>query len=370
MSSPSGRHLLRGWAHTRLTELLGVRYPIIQAPMASISTAPLVSAVSESGALGSLGSALLRSCELEGHVERVREHTERPFAVNFYVHQAPRIDRVALARMRERLEPYRRELDAGELGVGDLPPEPRPFDSAMLEQVLALRPAVVSFLFGCPERRAHEALSSAGILTVGTATTVTEAKALEAFGMDLIVAQGIEAGGHRGTFASSYPEGQLGTLALVPQIVDAVSVPVIATGGIADGRGIAAALALGASGVQLGTAFLGCPEAQIETLYRRTLFGPRAAHTQITSALWGRPARAISNRFIREMASEEGRVLDFPLQRQLTAVLAQAAMMRGDLEFAAMWAGQGAPLIRVLPAAELVATLVRETEQALEGWKR
>jgi len=188
--------------------------------------------------------------------------------------------------------------------------------------------------------------------------------------MDLIVAQGAEAGGHRGTFASPYSEGLVGTLALVPQIVDAVSVPVIAAGGIADGRGIAAALALGASGVQLGTAFLGCPEAQLETLYRRTLLGPRAAHTQITSVLSGRPARAISNRFIREMASEEGRALDFPLQRSLTAVLAQAAMMRGDHEFSAMWAGQAAPLIRALPAAELVARLARETEQALAGWPR
>lgn len=358
------------WPHTRLTELLGIRYPIVQAPMACISTAPLVSAVSESGALGSLGSALLRSSELAAHVAHVRESTARPFAMNFYVHEEPRRDRVALARMRERLEPYRRELDAGQLGAEDLSAEPRPFGAAMLEQVLALRPAVVSFHLGCPEGRVLSALSSAGILTLGTATSVREAKLLEARGMNLIVAQGVEAGGPRGTFASPYADGQVGTLALVPQIVDAVSVPVIAAGGIADGRGIAAALALGASGVQLGTAFLGCPEAQVETLYRRTLLGPRAAHTQLTSVLWGRPARAISNRFIQEMASEEGRVLDFPLQRSLTAVLAQAAMMRGDLEFSAMWAGQGAPLIRVLPAAELVAALVREAEQVFERWKR
>lgn len=348
----------------RLTALLGIRHPIVQAPMASISTAPLASAVAASGALGSLGSALLSPAEVQSEVEALRARTDKPFALNFFVHPPPRSDSAALARVWERLAVYRREL-----GVEELAPEPvrAPFDDAMLERVLELRPGLVSFHFGCPEPRARDALRAAGIALLGTATTVAEARALETFGMDLIVAQGVEAGGHRGTFASPYSEGQLGTLALVPQIVDAVSVPVIAAGGIADGRGIAAALSLGAAGVQLGTAFLGCPEAKLPTLYRRTLLGPRAAHTRITSVLTGRPARAIATRFIEEMQAEEGRTPEFPLQGTLTAVLARAAALRGDPEFLPMWAGQAAPLIRTLPASELVQCLVRETEAALTG---
>lgn len=351
------------WPQTRLTELLGLDYPIVQAPLATISTAPLVSAVADSGGLGSLGSALMSADELTAQVELVRQQTSRGFALNFFVHEPPVEDAAALLHMRARLEPYRREL-----GVAELPPlvvQP-PFDDVMLERVLALAPRVVSFHFGCPERRVKDALSAARIFMLGTATSVREARALEAFGMDAIVAQGFEAGGHRGTFLSEHGDGQIGTLALVPQVVDQVSVPVIAAGGIADGRGIAAALMLGASGAQLGTAFLGCPEARLDPLYRRTLLGPRAEHTRITSVLSGRPARAILTRFIIEMEAEEDRAPDFPLQRPLVQALAHAATARGDAEFSAMWAGQAAPLLRELPAAELFTTLIAETETTLE----
>jgi nitronate monooxygenase len=353
---------LSRWPRTALAERLGLKWPIVQAPMASISTAPLVAAVSGAGALGSIGSAVMAADDVDAQVQAVRAAAgDAPFALNFFVHRPPRLDEWEAAWMRRRIEAYQRELGAEPAPLQVAPP----FDGGMLDRVLALRPPVVSFHFGLPDRQALAALRGAGVKVMASATTVAEARLLQAAEVDAIIAQGVEAGGHRGTFASSHSEGQIGTLALVPQVVDAVSVPVIAAGGIADGRGIAAALMLGAAGVQLGTAFLGCPEAQLDPLYRATLLEARAAHTRITTVMTGRPARAIVTRFIEEMAAEEGRTLDFPLQRALTGPLAKAGAARGTPEFMALWAGQAAPLIRPMPAAQLVATLVRETESAL-----
>jgi nitronate monooxygenase len=288
--------------------------------------------------------------------------------VNFFVHRSPRRDESSFARMRARLEPYRRELGTGDLS-GPVAPPP-PFGGEMLELMLALRPPVVSFHFGLPDAPAVAALRSAGIFILSTATTAAEARLLEAGGVSAVIAQGIEAGGHRGTFASRFDEGEMGTMALVPSVVDAVRVPVIAAGGIADGRGIAAALMLGAAGVQMGTAFLGCPETVIDPIYRRTLLEPRATRTRVTTVLSGRPARAIVTRFIEEMASEEGRTPEYPLQRLLTVPLGHSGAARGDAEFQAMYCGQAAALIRPQPAADLVATLVRETEAALARTNR
>jgi len=356
--------VIGGWPRTALTAKLGIRLPIVQAPLASISTAPLAAAVARAGGLGSIGSAVMKPAEVEEQVRALRGQIARnvPFALNFFVHEAPRLDEWDAAWMRRRLEPYMRELDAQ---LAPLAPPPPPFDADMLKLVLALRPPVVSFHFGLPAADVRAALRQAGIKVLGSATTVAEAKALQDCGVDAVIAQGAEAGGHRGTFAASSSEGQIGTMALVPQVVDAVSVPVIAAGGIADGRGIAAALMLGAAGVQLGTAFLGCPEANLDPLYRRTLLEPRAAHTRVTTVLSGRPARAIVTRFIEEMAGEEGRTLAFPLQRSLSAPLGKAGAAKGTPEFLAMWSGQAAPLLRQLPAADLVAALERETELTL-----
>jgi nitronate monooxygenase len=350
------------WSHTALGERLGLRYPIVQAPMASISTAPLAAAVSQSGGLGFLGAATMSPDEVTAQVREIRQRTERPFGINFFVHAEPHRDPAATTRMRERLDGYRRELGLGEL------PEPMttpPFDAAMLEVVLGLRPPVVSFHFGLPDAEARAELRAAGILIFASATTVAEARLLEEGGVDAVIAQGFEAGGHRGTFASAFADGQTGTLALVPQVVDAVSVPVIAAGGIADGRGIAAARLLGAQAVQVGTAFLGCPEAKLDPLYRRTLFEPRAARTRVTRLFSGRPARAIFTRYVAEMEADEAGALEFPLQRTFTMALGMTGAGRGDPEFLAMWAGQAAPLLRALPAAELVAALAAETEAAL-----
>jgi nitronate monooxygenase len=351
------------WPASVLGDWFGVRYPIVQAPLAQITRSELVAAVNGAGALGSLGSSVWAEHEVRQEVARVRERSERPFALNFFVHEPPVEDGATAARMRKRLEGYRKEL-----GAADFPPlsAAPPFGAGMLDLVLELRPALVSFHFGVPEPRAREALRAANIRIFASATTVAEARALEAWGVDAVVAQGYEAGGHRGTFASSFSEASLGTFALVPQVVDAVRVPVIAAGGIADGRGIAAALALGATGVQIGTAFLGCPEATLDPLYRRVLAEPRAAHTRVTTLLSGRPARAIVTRLLEELAAEEGQTPAFPLQRTFTQWLAKAAVAQGNPEFSALWAGQAAPLARTLPAAELVQVLARETEAVLE----
>jgi nitronate monooxygenase len=334
--------------------LLGVAYPIIQAPLASITTAPLAAAVADAGALGSIGSAVMSP-------EAVRAQwaaAQRPVALNFFVHHPPRPDPAADERMRQRLD--RRRLALG-LGPFPAPVAAPPFDEAMLAVVLELRPPVVSFHFGLPAAPAVSALKAAGIKILSSATTPAEARLLEAGGADAVIAQGLEAGGHRGVFASSLDEG-IGTVALVPQVVDAVKVPVIAAGGLFDGRGIAAALMLGAAGVQLGTAFLGCPEAVLSPIYRRTLGEPRVARTRVTTVLSGRPARAIVTGLVDELASEEGRTPEFPLQRSFTRHLASS----GDVESQTMWAGQAAPTLRALPAGQLVAALIRETAALLD----
>lgn len=348
---------------TGLTDLLGISHPIIQAPMAGFSMAPLAAAVSNAGGLGSLGSATAGVEQVRTQIDAIRAATNRPFALNFFVHAPPEDDPMRTARMGERLLPYYRELGlAPPTSAGSPPP---PFDDAALEVVLAARPSVVSFHFGLPQPEHLREVKAIGARILSSATTVEEARWLESHGVDAVIAQGLEAGGHRATFRAPFASGEIGTMALVPQVVDAVRCPVIAAGGIMDGRGIAAALVLGAAGVQMGTAFLGCPEATVDPVHRRELHGTRAGETRLTRLFSGRPARAIVNRYMREATDAEAEVLDFPLQRGLSGPLAQACAERDSPDFIAMWAGQGAALIRDLPAAQLVEVLVAETERAL-----
>lgn len=345
-----------------LTDLLGCAYPVIQAPMAGATTPALAAAVANAGGLGSLGAAMLAPEQLRSAIRELRGATNRPFNVNFFVHRPPTPDPAREERMRARLAPYYAEL--GITPPPALPEPPPPFDDARLEIVLRERPGVVSFHFGLPDAAQLRAIKEAGIRVLSSATTVAEACWLEERGVDAVIAQGYEAGGHRGTFLGDIDAARVGTMALVPQIVDAVACPVIAAGGIMDGRGIAAALALGAAGAQLGTAFLGCPEANVHPLYRQALQASRDDGTRVTRAFSGRPARALVNRYLDEMADAEAATLDFPLQRALAGPLAEAAAARGSADFVAMWAGQGAPLLRPLPAAELVGVLIAETERA------
>jgi nitronate monooxygenase len=334
---------------TPVSELLGIEHPILQAPMASAATPALAAAVSEAGGLGALGSAMLPVDELHRQTAELRELTGRPFQLNFFCHEPPEVSGDVADRAREYFAPL-----YDELGLGD-PPQPSvpavAFDEARLEALLELRPPVVSFQFGLPSRQAMEAIHAAGMVVLASATTVAEARHLEDHGADAVVAQGAEAGGHRGSFLVDGDDGPVGTLALVPQVVDAVDVPVIAAGAIADGRGLAAVLALGAGAGQIGTAFLTCPESGISPLYREALRGARADGTIVTRSVSGRPARALRNRLTQELSG----VLPYPAQLSLTVPLftAEAA----GIEFQAMWSGQAAALATESPAAEVVASI-------------
>ena len=345
---------------TDLRALLGITHPIIQAPMAGGTTTPeLVAAVSHAGALGSVGAAYLTPQQILETAHAIRRRTDRPFNVNLFVGDAEPADGRDPAAMLEILSRYHAELGL----AAPVPPAPAadPF-AGQLDAVLEARPAVFSFTFGIPPAAALAALKARGILVVGTATTVAEARQLERAGVDAVVAQGAEAGGHRGTFAGPFEAALVGTMALVPQVVDAVAVPVIASGGIMDGRGIVAARALGAAGVQMGTAFLACRESGAPAAHKAAVRAAREDQTEVTRAFSGRPARGVVNEFMRALRGREQAILPFPLQNAATRPLRKAAGERGDARFLSLWAGQGAPMARDLTAAELVGQLVREAE--------
>ncbi len=351
------------WKSNKLTGLLAIHVPIIQAPMAGSTTPELAAAVTNAGGLGSLGCAFQSPDQFAADCAEVRAATNGAYNVNFFVHKEPEIDAERGESMRARLEPYYREFDLGP--VPDALPSSPSFGPEQLDAVLAATPPIVSFHFGLPDADVMRAVKDTGAVILSSATTVAEAKQLEAAGVDAVIVQGFEAGGHRGTFDASHEAGCVGTLALVPQVVDAVSVPVIASGGIADGRGIAAALALGADGVQMGTAFLTCPESAAHDVYRKALVAARDDETRITSAFSGRPARGLNNRYIRDMAAYGEPLPDFPINNTLTGPLRKASAEAGKGDFMALWSGQAAALSKSLPAAELVETLVAETDAAL-----
>ena len=355
---------MSAWPDTELKDRLGIRYPIVQAPMAGSSTPSLAIAVSEAGGLGSLGLAMHTQEALRKDCTTVSEATAAPYNANFFVHYEPVDDPERANNTRSLLAPYYRELGLGE--VPDVVTPAPSFNETHLQAVLDLRPPVVSFHFGLPGDDAFKAIKAAGLFTLSSATNVAEARELEARGIDAVIAQGFEAGGHRGTFSEPYERGHVGTLALVPQIVDAVSIPVIAAGGIGDGRGIAAALALGASAVQLGTAFLTCPESATHPIYRRALNEARDDQTRITHAFSGRPARGLENRYLREMTGHEGIYPDFPILNTLTGPLRKASANQNNPDFMSLWSGQSAAMSRNLPASELIQLLVTETESVLE----
>jgi nitronate monooxygenase len=349
------------WPRSDFLDQLGITHPIIQAPMSGFTPPALVTAVCNAGGLGSIGCAGQPPDLLRQQVATVREATNRPFNLNFFIHRRPQTSPEATARAQAELAPY-----FAEFGLGPVP-EPReillPFDTELLDLVLELRPRVVSFHFGVPDAVAVRRIKAAGCLILSSATTVAEACSLEAEGADAIIAQGFEAGGHRGSFSDRPGAGMIGAMALVPQIVDAVRLPVIAAGGIADGRGIAAAFALGASGVQLGTAFLRCPEATVPPLYRAQLQAAADDATELTRAFTGRPARALRNRFVIEMA--DAAPLEFPLQGSLAGPLWRLPDEAARAALMPVWAGQAAALARDLPAGRLIDALVAEAQPLL-----
>ncbi len=351
-----------------LTDRLGLRHPVIQAPLAGGGDTPaLVAAVCEAGALGFIGASYLTPGQIAEASRAVRARTARPFGINLFAPlPAPEAPREP-ARALDRLAPYYAELA--------LPPPELPalaadaFDE-QLAAALGSDASVFSFTLGVLPAAALQAIRARGMLVMGTATTVEEAVALEAAGVDAIVTQGSEAGGHRGTFAGTFEAALVGTMALVPQVVDAVRIPVVASGGIMDGRGIAAALALGASAVQMGTAFLTCDEAGVPEVYKEAILRAREDETRLTRAFSGRPARGIVNRFMTEIDRTPGSILPFPLQNALTRPLRSAAARQGRAEFLSLWAGQAVRLARRQSAADLVARLARETEEAVRRLTR
>jgi len=345
-----------------LMKRFDLRYPIIQAPLAGGGDTPeLVAAVCNAGGMGFIGAAYLTPEHIRIATGTVRKLTTRPFGVNLF---APMPTETLLGSAEAAIDqvgPYFQEL--GLLAPG-LPVQSRYTFEDQLDAALESGASAFSFTFGILSDDVVAAIKRRDMFLIGTATTVAEAAALEKAGVDGIVAQGSEAGGHRGTFSGDFSAGMIGTIALVPQIVDAVHLPVIASGGIMDGRGIAAALALGAAAVQLGTAFLSCHESGIPPVYKDAILNAREDQTRITRAFSGRPARGIVNRFMTEVEST-GAILPFPLQNALTRPLRSAAGKQGRSEFLSLWAGQGVRLARRQSAAELVARLGQETDMTL-----
>jgi nitronate monooxygenase len=352
-------------AQKSLLELLDVEVPIIQAPMAGISSPAMAAAVANAGALGSIGVGATDAAGARQMIAAVRERSNRSLNVNVFCHAPARADAAVESAWIERLGPEFRRFG------GSAPVQLREIyrsfleDDDLLAALVESRPKVVSFHFGVPSPERVRALRDAGIILLGSATGVHEGRVLAAAGVHAVVAQGYEAGGHRGVFDPDAPDDQLGTLALTRLLVKSLNVPVIAAGGIMDGAGIAAALRLGASAAQLGTAFVGCVESQADAGYRAALMSDPAQHTVMTRAISGRPARCLPNRFTALGTGVPAREIPmYPIAYDAGKALHAAAKAAGETGYGAQWAGQGAPLARALPAADLVAALRSEMEAA------
>lgn len=345
-----------------LTERLGLAYPIIQAPMAGATTPALAAEVSEAGALGSLGLGTLGADAAAAEIQRFRQRTDKPLNANFFCHEDPGDVTGSGRHMRQRLTPFYRDHNAGEVPEPTVPYGNFTADHAAM--LAAEKPAVVSFHFGLPDEGLLEQVRATGAYILCSATTVAEALALETAGVDAIIAQGLEAGGHRGTFLGGDMTNQPGLFALLPQVCRAVRVPVIAAGGIVDGHTAAAAFMLGASAVQVGTAFLRNADAKLSDPHREALANAGDESTRVTRLHSGKPARAIRNRLLDELADMEAEVAPYPAQRSLVAPLGP----KGDGAYQALWAGQNVGLTREMPAADLVRTLAEETAARLKAF--
>jgi nitronate monooxygenase len=342
-----------------LRELLGIELPIIQAPMAGAQGSALAVAVSNAGGLGSLPCAMLSIDAIRNELAAISAQTSRPINVNFFCHAQPSPDVEREAAWRMRLARYYQEfhMDLNSIEAG---PVRTAFNSEAADVLEEFQPTVVSFHFGLPSAELQARVRSWGSKILSSATTVDEALWLEAHGADIIVAQGLEAGGHRGIFLSDDLTTQVGTFALLPQVIKAVRLPVVAAGGIADAKGLVAAMALGAAGVQIGTAYLLCPEVTISPVHRAALKSDAARHTAVTNVFTGRPARSIVNRIIRELGPINTAVPAFPLATSAIAPLRAKAESLGSDDFSPLWSGQNASGCREIPAARLTRELAAE----------
>ncbi|OZG75221.1 2-nitropropane dioxygenase [Hahella sp. CCB-MM4] len=339
-----------------IRHLLGIELPIIQAPMAGVQDHRLAVAVSNAGGLGSLPCAMLTSENLRKELEAIRQATDRPYNVNFFCHQIPKPNPQREQQWKNVLSPYYREFN---IDTDSIPSGPGrlPFSQESLDVLKAFRPPVVSFHFGLPEPGLLDQVKGWGAKILASATTIEEALWLEQREVDVIIAQGLEAGGHRGMFLTDDITTQMGSYALLPQILDAVRVPVVAAGGIANNQGVSAALGMGAAGAQVGTAYLLCPEATTTAIHRRALKSEGARHTALTNVFSGKPARGIVNRFMRETGPMSSSVAPFPLAAPAVAPLRSAAEGNGSGDFSPLWAGQNVSGCQEISATELTRQL-------------
>ena len=354
------------WPDRSLLDLIGIELPVIQAPMAGANGSAMAIAVSEAGGLGSLPCGMFDAAKARAEIVAIRKGTTKPININFFCHTPPKPDPDRDAAWKERLAGYYTEFGLDTSASAPVVNR-APFDAAMCEIVEEHKPEVVSFHFGLPEQALLSRVKASGCLVLSSATTVEEARWLEDHGCDAIIAQGYEAGAHRGMFLTDDIETQPGTFALVPQVVDAVEVPVIATGGIADGRGIAAAFALGAAGAQIGTAYLFTPESLITDLYRAALRAARDDQTALTNVFSGGPARGLMNRVMREVGPMSDRAPAYPTAGRALAPLKAKAEAAGSSDFSLLWAGQAASLGREIGSGDLTRQLAADAEQQLKA---
>lgn len=347
------------WPDRRLLDLFKVEHPIVLAPMAGAMDFELAAAVAEAGGLASLPFATLNAEQARDQVAKFRARTSKPVNLNFFCHKPPQLSNAREARWREALKPYYEELEIDP--AAPIPTGMRnPFDAAFCDMVEELKPEVVSFHFGLPPAELFRRVKALGSVTMSSATTVAEARWLEAQGVDVIIAQGFEAGGHRGMFLSDDLAAQVGTFALVPQIVDAVKLPVIAAGAVSDARGIAAAFMLGAAGAQVGSAYLHCPESKVTPAHRVALATAHDDATRVTNLMTGRPARGFINRVMRDIGPISELAPEFPLASGAIMPLRAKAEAKGSGDFTSLWAGQATSLGRALPAGEVTRKLAAE----------
>jgi nitronate monooxygenase len=353
------------WPTSKLIDLLDIELPIIQAPMAGANDSTMAIAVSKAGGLGSLPCAMLDTAKIRSELDTFRQQTDKPINVNFFCHTPAVPDEDRQAAWKQQLAGYYQDMGLDESASAPAPNR-APFDEAMCEMVEQLKPEVVSFHFGLPENSLLERVKSAGSLVLASATTVAEACWLEDRDCDVIIAQGYEAGGHRGMFLSDDIYTQAGTFALVPQIVDAVKVPVIATGGICDGRGVAAAFVLGAAAAQIGTAYLFTPEAIISDLHRAALETASDDGTALTNLFSGRPARGFINKIMREIGPMSDLAPAFPTAGGALAPLKAAAEARGTSDYSSLWSGQAASLCQTIGSGDLTRQLAQDALKSIQ----
>jgi nitronate monooxygenase len=348
-----------------LLSLIGVDLPIIQAPMAGVATPALAAAVSNAGALGSIGIGTSTVDQVRTAIREIRAATDRPFHVNLFCDPPARVDPERDADWLAFLEPLFASFGAEPPSSLTNTSQSLLGNDALVDMLLVERPPVVSFHFGLPPAEVLTALRAAGMVLLGCATNLTDAHAIELAGLDAVIAQGIEAGGHRGVFDLDRPDERFSTMTLTRLLVQHLRIPVIAAGGVMDGAGIAACLALGASAAQLGTAFIACPESAADADYRRTLMSDASLNTVHTAAVSGRPARSIVTPYITATSNSTApAVPDYPLPTSAYRALSAAALAAGNYDYGTRWAGQAARLARSLPAGELVATLMSELHAA------